>query len=615
MASSSANQSNNQTAFGGRGPELMGVSWSLMGLTTVLLCLRVMTKLTIVKRSGWQPLLWGWGGWLIGALAVAFLTVAVHHGLGNHLEDVKAAGTITPAIKYQWIADALISLAIGVGKFAVVTFYAEIQGPTHKWRLRALLLLATTNLANNIILVFLIFFQCSPPQALWDKSIQGTCSLSDVNLYYGIAGGAWNAATDLVLAVYPISIIYRLQMRLRLKLGLCILMGIGLFTAICSIVKTCQFKRVEATQDPTWAITPLILWGISEMWVILITASVAPLWPLIRQVAERIDTFSSHYNFSSIFNLSSLKRSRPSHQSSSTHLTYDADPNGARPYEPRLPSTEGSEDVVLQSRPAVGVRKDIVVERERGENGRRNAETITTVGGNWQETLRAVLMQLGLIREFFLSVCQVYYSGRNSIGVVTWTGDGMETGNKTVNYNGKLHDFTLSTLVDLHMASYVMSSIMSGGMTPSFVVVICHGSYHTPGIYQPLIKALQAEGVSAHCPQLATSDLRLMNIGDIHNPDYDRAIPENGYPAPADDVAIVAALLSSLILENHAHVLLVGHSSGALVATQATTPALQSQNLRKSGAQGGLIGLFYVSGGVGSRRRVITQLHEAARRQ
>lgn len=144
---------------------------------------------------------------VIATLGMAFLTVAVYNGLGNHLQDVVAAGTIIPAIKYQWIADAMISLAIGVGKFSVVAYYTGIQGSTHIWRQRALVLLAATNvsegqdcycsasrltsgkLANNIVLVFLIFFQCSPPASLWDKSIEGVCSLSSVNMYYGIAGG------------------------------------------------------------------------------------------------------------------------------------------------------------------------------------------------------------------------------------------------------------------------------------------------------------------------------------------------------------------------------------------------------------------------------------------
>lgn len=71
----------------------------------------------------------------------------MHYGLGNHVEIVEEAGTIVPAIKFQWVADAMISLAIGIGKFAVVTFYMEIEGKLHKLRQQCLILLAASNVS------------------------------------------------------------------------------------------------------------------------------------------------------------------------------------------------------------------------------------------------------------------------------------------------------------------------------------------------------------------------------------------------------------------------------------------------------------------------------------
>ncbi|CAF9904421.1 MAG: hypothetical protein ALECFALPRED_008545 [Alectoria fallacina] len=94
----------------------------------------------------------------------------------------------------------------------------------------------------------------------------------------------------------------------------------------------------------------------------------------------------------------------------------------------------------------------------------------------------------------------------------------------------------------------------------SFVVVICHGSYHIPKPYQPFLTALEAQGIEAYCPQLPSSDLSKMNIGDTSNPDYDRDPPPNGYPQPADDAATLNELLSHLVLESGKHALLVGHS-------------------------------------------------------
>ena len=129
-----------------------------------------------------------------------------------------------------------------------------------------------------------------------------------------------------------------------------------------------------------------------------------------------------------------------------------------------------------------------------------------------------------------------------------------------------------------------------------FVVVICHGSYHTPEPYQPFILTLKAQGIEAYCPQLPSSDLRRMDVGDITNPDYDRDPPTNGYPQPAEDAVVLNELLSQLILKSGKHVLLVGHSAGAFGATMVAIPELQAKTRKSKGASGGIIGIFYECG-------------------
>ena len=125
------------------------------------------------------------------------------------------------------------------------------------------------------------------------------------------------------------------------------------------------------------------------------------------------------------------------------------------------------------------------------------------------------------------------------------------------------------------------------------MVVICHGCYHTPEPYQPFIASLKAQGVEAYCPQLPSSDLRKMDIGDVANPDYNRDPPPNGYPQPADDAVVLNELLSQLILESGKHVVLVGHSAGGFTATLVAIPELQVKNRKAKGASGGIIGIFY----------------------
>ncbi|KAJ5618248.1 hypothetical protein N7528_006891 [Penicillium herquei] len=127
-------------------------------------------------------------------------------------------------------------------------------------------------------------------------------------------------------------------------------------------------------------------------------------------------------------------------------------------------------------------------------------------------------------------------------------------------------------------------------------VVICTASYQTPVLYQPFMDALTFHGFEAHCPQRATCDLSKLNVGDIRNPDFDRGPPPEGYPSDDDDVEAVKQLLEQLIDLEKKSVLLLGHATGAVIASQAATPELQHRNRQSQNEKGGVIGILYVGG-------------------
>ncbi|PYI03138.1 alpha/beta-hydrolase [Aspergillus sclerotiicarbonarius CBS 121057] len=135
---------------------------------------------------------------------------------------------------------------------------------------------------------------------------------------------------------------------------------------------------------------------------------------------------------------------------------------------------------------------------------------------------------------------------------------------------------------------------MAANETPRFTVVICTGSYHTPAPFEPFRQALESNGFEAYCPQRPTCDLKRLNVGDINNPDFDLGPPPEGYPSELDDVQVIDQLLDKLINQESKQVLLLGHSSGGLVAAQAATPGLQYKSRQAKGQSGGVIGIFYV---------------------
>ncbi|KAE8382733.1 Alpha/beta hydrolase fold-1 [Aspergillus bertholletiae] len=125
-------------------------------------------------------------------------------------------------------------------------------------------------------------------------------------------------------------------------------------------------------------------------------------------------------------------------------------------------------------------------------------------------------------------------------------------------------------------------------------IVICHGSYHSPAPYEPFMQLLQSQGFETYCPHRPTCDLRKLNVGDIEHPDFDLGPPPQGYPSDTEDVQAVQALLDRLINRDGKLVLLVAHSSGGWVATQAAVPEWQAKARQSQGEIGGVIGIFYM---------------------
>ena len=102
----------------------------------------------------------------------------------------------------------------------------------------------------------------------------------------GYIGFAVDVITDLVCAAIPVLVIHRLQMSMRSKVALCVLMGLGVFTAGCAVAKAITLRGVYAA-DYTFGFTKPATWAAVEQFVGIIITSLPTLRPLLRTVREK----------------------------------------------------------------------------------------------------------------------------------------------------------------------------------------------------------------------------------------------------------------------------------------------------------------------------------------
>lgn len=90
----------------------------------------------------------------------------------------------------------------------------------------------------------------------------------------------WLASMDLALALLPITIIWNLRLDWHKKLGLSVLMGMGVFAFICAVIKTSKLPELNARADITFITVSLWMWTANETNVLILAASIPTLRPL-----------------------------------------------------------------------------------------------------------------------------------------------------------------------------------------------------------------------------------------------------------------------------------------------------------------------------------------------
>lgn len=159
-----------------------------------------------------------------------------------------------------------------------------------------------------------LIFNCGlKPSANWNFALRATgeakCFSNTTFTNIGIFNSSVNIATDVLFAVLPIPIIWRLQTNLRTKLTLIFILSLGIFACVASIVKT--VIQAGVLSDPDWTYhDSFFMWNNIEFNIGILAATLPTLRPLFAKILGATQRFTS-----------SASRNRPTNYAAG----YDAD--------------------------------------------------------------------------------------------------------------------------------------------------------------------------------------------------------------------------------------------------------------------------------------------------
>ncbi|RYC59025.1 hypothetical protein CHU98_g7187 [Xylaria longipes] len=267
-------------------PGIIALAWILTTASTVVVGLRLWVRLYVRQKRGLNlddfiVLI----TYALGIVNSIMVTIAAHWGLGKHqVTLLDKPQNIVYAIKWAFIAEGPAILASGFARISFAILLLGITPPargkrTFLWSIIALQFVA------DLAAVIVSYSQCQPLARYWDPSTPGTCWKPTIQQYTGFTQGL-----DVILAIYPASLFWSLNMKWEQKFYLSCIMGLGIVASVSSIAKTVNLKAFTETQDFTYALAQTALWWTTEVNLVLIAVSIPTLSPIIRP----LKTFSDN---------------------------------------------------------------------------------------------------------------------------------------------------------------------------------------------------------------------------------------------------------------------------------------------------------------------------------
>ncbi|PWY71184.1 hypothetical protein BO83DRAFT_339578 [Aspergillus eucalypticola CBS 122712] len=260
------------------GPELLAAVWTMSALSIIVVAMRSFgnAKFGNFQISDIVTLL----ALALLVIAAALSSVAVDYGYGKTASSLELHHAMS-SLKYSTISQAVVTLAATAGRLAFIIYLIELLAARKLHRI-ILWTLVPLQVVVNVISVFLLLLQCSTHvEELFNPSQATHCMSLKVQIDYAYFQGAFNSACDLLLAAFPIYIFWRFNWNVRVKLVLVSLLSLGVVAMAASLVKTIEYPTIMTSTNPRTNHVTLLRWMFVEAGVVLITASIPCLRPLI----------------------------------------------------------------------------------------------------------------------------------------------------------------------------------------------------------------------------------------------------------------------------------------------------------------------------------------------
>ncbi|KAI1089143.1 hypothetical protein F5B19DRAFT_468553 [Rostrohypoxylon terebratum] len=335
----------------GRGPMIMAITWIFQ-----IIALGFVLARLAVRRH--KRVTWGWDDYLMTAavtiqLALQSLaTSSFTHGMGKHDHSLSSDEMMT-VLRDNWVS---VPPGIVVGllsRTSIAILLSRLFAP-YKWFTFYLISFTALMWVAGIVQMPLTYLQVRPIEALWNFTIVPTRRWDTrVWLYTAYFNQSCFTFSDLTYALFPVIFVWKLNMPLRERISLIVILCGSILSMTMSILKTIALGQVAnaavGTPDVQYTSSTQLIYGYTEQNVVIIMGCIPTLRAVMKLNFSKLSYLRRYYAY--------MKKSSASDYTSSGYTDLDTDSHKMR----NIHMAKGT------SKTSIGVKESLT--RSRQPNG------------------------------------------------------------------------------------------------------------------------------------------------------------------------------------------------------------------------------------------------------
>ncbi|GAB1318555.1 Rhodopsin domain-containing protein [Madurella fahalii] len=272
-----------------RGPIIAGVNIAGIVLALIATILRCFVRIHLIRAFGLDD-------WLMAAAAVSFACYVsfsmkgIQYGTGQHVWNLSNENE---ANARKWWYGCYLSYAVSMtlAKTSIAWFLLRVAVQRiHKW---IIYVASVMTIVSCCTFFFACAFQCSPVSYFWDKYTQpGTCISDGVVIALAYLFSVISIISDFIFALLPAWIVSHLNIKLKTKLALIALMGLGCLASAAVVIRIPYMGGI-ASDDFLYETAEIAIWSAVEQSLAITAGGLATLQPLVKLIGYKLGLTTS----------------------------------------------------------------------------------------------------------------------------------------------------------------------------------------------------------------------------------------------------------------------------------------------------------------------------------